>query len=276
MVNLEIITNKENPDKDKSIAVREYLKENYLKMEEEGLPIDLDGRINPEFFKDIYSRQVLEDDRRLVEELLKKEYEGYGDLSLAEIKKIKAKQLGEQFECLATAIFQKFFSNRFYILRSSEYDDQINNVDNILIDKESGNIICAFDEVGEIKLKDKRFEDKKEQVLNINLEKEGARLKYGVIFGPQTKTFTPSRVNHIPIFYLALSPFMVQEGIKNFKEDKDNEYDQNLYKYFRDSLSAQITELKLRLLHPELLQKIDNFEQTIVPDFSPPNIKNKR
>jgi hypothetical protein len=57
---------------------------------------------------------------------------------------------GERFEVLKTIVFYKFLNEKFIIVRTSSYDDVQNHVDNLIVEKETGNIVCAFYEVSAI------------------------------------------------------------------------------------------------------------------------------
>ena len=108
---------------------------------------------------------------------------------------------GEQFELITALILEKFLSRRFVVLRSSPHDDIQNGVDTVLLDKETGKIVCAFDEVGD----DKALLDEKEaRSARTNLIKGGISLDYGFRKDKNGK-FVPASVENLPLFHLAIS-----------------------------------------------------------------------
>jgi len=237
--------------------VRSYLKSSYEKMQKRGVPIDSEGRIDPSRFDGCYSKAVLEADNKEVKRLQEVHEEG---LSETEIQRRRSGNHGE-LELLAAAVFSEFMGDRFDVVRSSLFDDFNNEVETILVDRETGNIVCAFDEVGE--LKGKKFEDKKNKVLGINKDQLGARLKYGIHLDSKTGAITPQCVEHIPIFYIALTSDLLGEGLKKFQVDPEN--NKKLFQYFLLSLGLQIKELDLKslALSKEVNNKLDIFNQAI-------------
>ncbi len=127
----------------------------------------------------------------------------------------------------------------------------ISKIDNIMLDRENGNIICAFDEVadtGTVVL-----EDKKKKILEKNVEEKGGRLKYGLKIEQDKKgqrKLILDKITEIPIFYLALPERYVKSGIANlvpsFEEKSDD--DKKLFAYFIQSLKAQVEKLQFKEL----------------------------
>ena len=50
-------------------------------------------------------------------------------------------------EMSLTLLLNKFLKKDFIVARASSYDDYNNGIDNVLIDKTSGEVLCGFDEV---------------------------------------------------------------------------------------------------------------------------------
>ncbi len=103
-------------------------------------------------------------------------------------------------EMAITLVLHRFLKDRFIVARASKYDDYEHGVDNVIIDKETGVIICGFDEV--IDFDYRTEENKKVKKVKNSLEHGGTEIKYGatVIDGElQRKSF-----RNIPTFYLSL------------------------------------------------------------------------
>jgi len=227
--------------------LKELLREISNDLKNQGIPVDSNCRIDMNSFKGIYKKEELDND-------LEKAKEIKGDIEESLLKD------GERLEALKTIVFYKFLSEKFIIVRASFYDDVFNQVDNLIIEKETGNIVCAFDEVSatsgpEFAKKQERFLRKN----NIN----GARLKYGIL--STEGGLTKGKIENIPIFYLALSPEIINEGIRNLSSLKEiSDYERKLWTYFLTILKNQIARLKLEEnLNETLKSRLLKFEEAI-------------
>lgn len=190
----------------------------------EGVPVDDNCRIKMDAPEDV----------RLAEELERKWQEKEGE---------RIKKDGEQFEILKTIIFNKFLNNDFIIARTSLYDDFVNKVDNVILDKKTGNLVCALDEVADNSGKD--FEEKKEKVLARNMKGNENMLKYGLLM--ENGKMVPGGADHFPLFYLALPHDRIREAIERMAPslDEKSDYETKLFSYFVSSIDTQIKTLKL-------------------------------
>ncbi|MFH1627020.1 MAG: hypothetical protein ABH971_02940 [bacterium] len=138
-------------------------------------------------------------------------------------------------------------------------------MDNIILDKETGKIFCALDEVGEM-FGDK-FKEKRNRVLKKD-EYGGVKLKYGLEVDKNKKIILViEKVSHIPIFYLSLSKKMIDEGIENiisFEEKTKTE--ENLYKYFITLIKQQLKEGDFSSLK-EQIETLDKFLEKEINSF---------
>ncbi len=154
---------------------------------------------------------------------------------------------GEQFELITAVILEKFLSRRFVVLRSSPHDDFHNGVDTILLDKKTGEIVCAFDEVG---ADNARLDEKEERAFLTNIRKGGARLDYGFRKNEDGK-FVPASINNLPLFYLAISS-------KDLRSMRPPVFDAPASReeevFFRDFLKIMINQA--RALQEEILSQM--------------------
>jgi hypothetical protein len=240
----------EEDRKKEAEKLKELLREISNDLKNQGIPVDSNCRIDMSSFDGIdgiYKKEELDND-------LKKAKEIKSDIEESLLKD------GERLEALKTIVFYKFLSEKFIIVRASFYDDVFNQVDNLIIEKETGNIVCAFDEVSTIS--GPAFAKKQERFLrknNIN----GARLKYGIL---STKGgLTKGEIENIPIFYLALPPEIINEGIRNLSSLKEiSDYERKLWTYFLTILKNQIAMLKLeKNLNETLKYRLLKFEEAI-------------
>ncbi len=201
----------------------------------EGVPVNDDCRIDMNAFenlkcdmKGIYSRERIERDQKLADKIMDRG----GHLEPEE----KLKNSGEKLETLKTCIFHKFLKDDFIVVRSSEYDDVNNGIDNIVLEKKTGKILCAIDEVadnsGHI------FRKKQEKIAEENLKNGGTFVKYGLDMENEKVVLAP-RMN-VPVFYLALSKDQVEKGVKDFKvSGKKSDTEEAYYKKFISSMLEQ-------------------------------------
>ncbi len=242
-----------------------FIKELSEKLKKEGVPVDEDCRIEMTAFGNIYSPEVIEKDKKLVQGY---ELEWYKSFSPEEIKKEKLKKDGEKLEMLKTAIFTKGLSQDFIAIRTSIYDDIKNKIDNVILEKNTGNIICALDEVGETMTE--RYKEKAEKILLRNKKEGGGKLKYGIRVGKNKEEqlkLILGKTENIPLFYLVLPKNYIEGGIKEFitSFEKKSDYEEKLFNYFLSVLFYQINYLKLETNLDLLLKnRLERFEKILL------------
>ena len=221
-------TKKENPKeieiRENAEKVRDFMKEISKELKREGFPIGNDGRIDMRAFEKVYSKGEVKRDNDYIkqkENLFNQEALDKG-LSKEEIEKGKLMAEGERFEKLKTAVLYKAFKEKFVVARSSRYDDIKNGIDNIIIEKETGNIVCAVDDVATDE-NSKKFEEKKRKVMEKNMA-GGAKLKYGITID-ERGWMRKTELNNIPVFQLTLKDIKEAEGEfdPSKKESSDGE-----------------------------------------------------
>lgn len=246
-------------EKEKIQKIKIFLSEIATKLKEENIPLNKDGRIEMEKFSQIYSSLEIKKDINLINQ---KEKEWFGDLPPEKIEEKKIEKIGEQFELLKTAILNKFIGEDFITVRSSLYDDIINKVDNVVVHRKTGNIICAFDEVGEIQ--GPRYEEKIKKTISRNIFEGGCKIKYG--FSIENNKIILKKIGNIPIFYLALSEDYIKKGLKEFVpaiKTKSN-FEEKLFQYFLESFFYQIKKLENNpRLNDQLKERLQFFKKSL-------------
>ncbi len=241
--------------------LKEFILEIGEKLKVEGVPLTDNCRIDAKEFQGIYSKKEIENDQERVNNCEKKWQKELG----AE----KSKRDGEKLEMLKTALFYKFLGGNFIVVRSSTYDDIENKVDNIILEKKTGNLVCAFDEVSDIS--GNEYKAKKHKVSMRNIEKGGAQLKYGLKLEKNKENqikLILGKVTKIPILYIALDKKNINKGIEELipSFEKKSNYEKKLWNYFVASFNAQIQALELLEKHdldPALKNRLDNFHKSI-------------
>lgn len=122
----------------------------------------------------------------------------------------KEKNKSGQMEMAITALLVKALGNDFLVVRSATYDDY-NGVDNIILNKRTGEAICAFDEVHEGG-DGKRTDEKKEKMKKI-ARGEGAEISFGMsLEGGQLRR---TKMENVPVFFLSLKREELENLLNN-------------------------------------------------------------
>jgi hypothetical protein len=235
----------------------EKLAESYRSIE---IPIGNDGRIDMQEYTEMYS-DVAKDLQRNQE--WEAEWQKQGQSA------DRRETDGEKLEMLAYAIFAKNLGEQFIVARTSPHDDRVNKIDTLLLDSQTGNLVCAFDEVGDTS--GPIYEKKQALVQERNL-KGGTSLKYGLGIDERNgeKRAVLSSATNVPIFYVALPKDRIEKGIKEFMPDmqQQSDFEEKLFAYFMATLSAQVKGLELYSgrLNPDLKTKLVNFKK-VLNDF---------
>ncbi|MDI6717843.1 MAG: hypothetical protein QMD86_02255 [Patescibacteria group bacterium] len=240
--------------------ISEFLEKISENLNLKGVPVKKDCRIDIDKYSEVYSD--IEEDKQL---LKKHKQQWFPGLSEKRITEEKSEKIGEQLEILITVLFSKFLGENYIVARTSEYDDIKNGIDNIIFSKETGNLVCAFDEVADTSHKD--YEIKIGNILKKNTA-GGGKLKYGI--NSEKGKISLGKSESAPIFYLALPQHLINEGIKNFNPnfEEKSDYEKKLFKYFISSIHNQYRLLKLEpKLNPVIKKKLEIFKK-VIDEFS--------
>jgi hypothetical protein len=129
---------------------------------------------------------------------------------------------GALAEMAVTILMHKFLQDEFYVLRTNTYDDYAHGIDNLIIEKATGAVICTFDEfVGSIE--DERFQKKLTRERK-QARDQGAKIDYGIGITHQTDgTVHVERkaVRHVPTFTLPINKTQLHTLLKELGETLD-------------------------------------------------------
>jgi len=173
------------------------------------------------------------------------------------------KRAGEEAEILITAILGKGLGKRFSVHRSHEYDDYKHKVDNIIIDEETGKLVCAFD--AKSGKPGPEFEQEKREIEDLN-QKGGTTLEVGVklIREKGKMKVIPGSTGNLPLFYLALLPKDVKEGLEKFNPSSKemSEKEKEIFNHLVSLMAHHIEEkqpdkYKLNLSYRNALDSFD-------------------
>ncbi|MDP3948924.1 MAG: hypothetical protein Q8Q17_03175 [bacterium] len=251
------------------VKLARFIERTAIMYRNEDIPVRSDGRIDMQAYAKLHF-----DTRNDAEKTREWEKGWFGDIPDAQKLEKRRQMEGEQLEMLSYAIFIKNLGDEFVVVRSSPHDDRVNKVDTLILDRKTGTLVCAFDEVGAIS--GFEYDEKRSLVRDRNLSSGGATLKYGI--GSENKdgrqSVILSKASNIPVFYIALDSENIKNGMKEFLPDMGNqsEFEKKLFSYFVSSITAQIEGLELneqRLKrYPALKQKLTAFKDIMEPILS--------
>jgi hypothetical protein len=207
-----------------------------------------------------------------VQKFYKEKHKLQGDVGSEEIKKEilalfrenKEANKGSQAEMVITALLHKVLKERFLVVRSSVFDDYTHGIDNFILDKETGAVICAFDEVIENEGDKARGESGKAEKIKKIAMKGGTEAKYGVSL--TEGKIVRSAVENIPVFYLTLESKDLNELTNDLFYSKDGtrtDAEQKLFSHLVHSIKEQKGMLEALNLPPVMKEKLQSFETSL-------------
>lgn len=107
---------------------------------------------------------------------------------------------GNLAEVAATTLLQRGLGEKFVVVRAAAYDDLKHGLDTIVVDRNTGKVICAFDEVMGSE-HDERVEEKRRRQEEA-IARGGVDLDYGFTF--EDGQMVKQSFKNIPIFRLRL------------------------------------------------------------------------
>ncbi len=245
-----------------------------------------DASVNLKKWETVYGEEEIGDDERMIknkrlmwsaatnegtQKFYKQQY-GWKEEGGELVQKIVNKYLENRessnpalLEKAVMVVFHKILGEKFLVMRSSVHDDYENGVDNIFVNKETGDVICAFDEVhGEAK--HGRIDDKKAKMIR-KAHDGGADIKYGLTFEEGGKKLVKKQIENVPDFYLSLEPQDLQNLLANLNPDLNSRPSEVELKVFDDfilSLEEQAGVLSDAAIPSKVKKNVDSFKKSLV------------
>lgn len=216
------------------------------------------------------------DDER-VREFYHKEYGAEPTVEgvVAKYRERKEANKSNQAEMAITALMHKVLKERFLVVRASTFDDYKHGMDNLILDRETGAVICAFDEVIRNESDVQKAPVKLEKIKKSAL-KGGTEAKYGIAL--KDDTLVRNRLRNVPVFYLSLESkdlnALVNDLYENFDKETTN-LEQTLFTHLVASIKEQkgileslplpqVMKNKLKAFE-DSLQVLQNFNEFLIP-----------
>ncbi|MDA3802301.1 MAG: hypothetical protein PF488_00150 [Patescibacteria group bacterium] len=181
------------------------------------------------------------DDLRYVK--IKEEvYASERGMSLESYQEKQEKSSSSLAEQAITLSLSKVLGSRFLSLRSSTWDDYENGVDNVLVDMETGSLVCGFDEVVEGYNQDGK--DIKEEKIMKKFKKGGAHLKYGLeVSNEESKSVNIKSQKNLPNFYISVNKNELSDLMENVSKPEISSVEKKVLNDFVFSLESQIEKM---------------------------------
>ena len=185
---------------------------------------------------------------------------------LAQYKESRLNHRGTIVEMAITSILYKFLHDKYIVMRSSTFDDYENGVDNVIVHKETGEVICAFDEVYDSH-DHERVEAKDKKILNKAM-KGGVKIKYGFSLESEgdVRKLVKQEIKNVPAFYLAMSDVQLDALLLNKDIDSlENISDEEriVFTKLLASLESQVTMLKSNDIPENISSQLDKFLEAL-------------
>jgi len=137
------------------------------------------------------------------------------------------------FEKVKTVILKKFLGNDFFIVRSSEYDDIKNGIDNIIYEKTTGIPLCAIDVL--LSGKQDTRDSKITKVLKLD-QRGGTKIEFGFdIKDGKILGFSPGVQKNIPVVSIAANREQFRE-LLNESDFSQEKFSSKEEKFFYDNI----------------------------------------
>ncbi|MEK7080944.1 MAG: hypothetical protein AAB902_00925 [Patescibacteria group bacterium] len=243
---------------------------------EHGL-IDLlarDATLNPKGYVELYGDGAVQADKNFVRERelgfssarnpkVQAFYrENYGaqteDDIIAKWRENKMREKNGQMEMAITVLLSQKLGKDFLVVRTAPYDDYKNGVDNLILNRITGEVVGAFDEVHEGG-DGRRTEEKKEKIQKI-AKQGGAKIRYGLRFAD--RKLLRASLEGVPVFYLGLESGELVELVQGLSENNSRITDKIFYKLLA-SLAAQHAELEKSVSAPGLRARLASFGRSL-------------
>jgi hypothetical protein len=208
----------------------------------------LDRRAVKDYYIDKYS--IDPDSSRLDEELVEK-----WDQENEKKKSSKA-------EKIIYIILYKLLKERFFLIRSSEYDDFKNGVDFLIVNKKSGLVVGAFDGLHDDR--DSGDNNLKEEKILKKAKKGGAKIMFGASLD-EDKKIQAASLKNVPVFYLPLKKEQFYSCQKNISPDPSivSKEEREVFEYFFSQINRQAKLIRQENVDDNLSKNLNNFIKII-------------
>lgn len=180
--------------------------------------------------------------------------------TLEDWQKNKDKSRSTIAEMAITLVLHRLLGNRFIVARASKFDDYTHGIDNILIDKETGSIVCGFDDV--LGYNGDDGGDKKSKRVNESLLRGGSFLDYGATI--EKGKVLRKDFRNIPTFFVSISKDELDIILSDLEKNTEStENEKRLISKIVNSLEKQKKEADSMAIMVSLRNNLNNFTKSL-------------
>lgn len=223
--------------------------------------LDSDCQIAINGYEEIYDETTLQEYNRELSKIENKFGSSSSDEQIDTWKNEKIKTKGYQTEMAITCLLYKMLGEKYIVARTNDYDDYTNGADNLLVDKETGAAICAFDEVYERDDQTANLEKKQKKVIDIALD-GGTSIEFGLKH--ENGTLKRGKQDNLPVFYLELHKSELDSLLNNMGKEIDevSDTEKQIFAKLVRSIAQQFITLKRQKLPQEVVDNMDKFRSS--------------
>lgn len=192
-------------------------------------------------------------------ELIKAQNEAYAaqfKQSVSQWEKRRETNPANLTELALTLMLQKILPDRFLVVNASTCDDRENGVDNLILDRQTGNVVCGIDEV--IERSYYEGPSKKAEKIQQKMVKGGFQVKYGARF--KDGNLSLESLKNVPAFYLSLNKEDLVKLSGCLESEEITKEEQGLFQSLKDSLLTQVSSYEKLPLSEPLQENIKIFK----------------
>jgi hypothetical protein len=185
---------------------------------------------------------------------------------VAQWRESRGKSKANQIEMAIMVLFYKILKTEFVVARSAAHDDYQGGMDIFLVDKETGQTLCAIDGVhtDDSGIPGRDPNRGKAEKVKKKAERGGARVKYGLTL--QEGRLTRSGLKNVPVFYLGMTSDEFGELAKNMSPNPSaaiTQAERQIFSGMVKFLAEQKTVLSALDLKPEIKANLDRLDPTL-------------
>ncbi|MBL8030417.1 MAG: hypothetical protein JNN11_04170 [Candidatus Doudnabacteria bacterium] len=251
--------------------------------------LDSEGRINMQNYTNkaggIFNQESIEQDQKelrekqilnsranitAVQEHYKQTYGIEGvDSIVKKQETLKKEKVGYRAEITLTVLLQKILGKNFWVVRSSEYDDNKFGVDTIIVNKETGEAVCGLDDAVEDENTSSlqgvvsKGNLKRDQVKSHILQGRGGYAKYGLMVN--RGQLQRAKMTNLPMFFLGITDSQLKELIHAMQPNSHHisQKEKESFALLVASLKEQLTEYREISRHQILKDKYTQFGEIL-------------
>jgi hypothetical protein len=171
----------------------------------------------------------------------------------------KEKNSADLTEIALTLSLQRLLPANLMVVRSARYDDYNNGVDQLIIDRDSGSVVCGIDEV--INRQGNSGPSKKEKKVVRKMLRGGAQVKYGARV--EKSILYLESLKNIPAFYLSLEKNELLNLCESLEKEEATAGERALLANLQTSLDEQIKSYESLSLSPSLKHNLNTFQESL-------------